>query len=250
MIKALTAEFRKISRRRVWAIVASLIFVQMLWSLRGIQRMDAHDLSQGWLYFLYQLPLLNSIMMPVTSAVVASRLCDIEHKGQTLKLLNTVMPARRLFTAKFLCGALYMLVTVLLQLLVILCAGNAAGFEGSPPYDKLFCYLLFTTAVNLTILLLQQVLSLLFKNQMIPFTVGIIGSFAGLFMMFFPRSLERFILWGYYGVLMFVSMDWDRAARITDFHYEPVDWGGFMALIIMFCLIYITGCTLFVRKEM
>ena len=159
--------------------------------------MDAHDLYQGWMYFLYQLPLLNSIMMPVIAAVVASRLCDIEHKGQTFKLLNTVMPAQRLFAAKFVCGALYMLATVLLQLIVIVAVGYTAGFWGNPPSNKLLYYLLFTTAVNLTILLLQQVLSLLFKNQMIPLSVGIIGSFAGLFIMYFPQSLERFFLWGY-----------------------------------------------------
>lgn len=250
MKRALVVEFQKIRRRRVWAIVAALIFVQMLWSLWGVQRMDAHDLSQGWMYFLYQLPLLNSIMMPVIAAVVASRLCDIEHKGQTFKLLNTVMSARRLFAAKFICGALYMLATVLLQLIVIVAVGCAAGFEGNPPPDKLLYYLLFTTVINLTILLLQQVLSLLFKNQMIPLTVGIIGSFAGLFIMFFPQSLERFLLWGYYGVLMFVGMNWDRATRITDFYYVPVDWAGFIALIIMFYAIYIIGSALFVREEM
>ncbi|MDD3910433.1 MAG: ABC transporter permease [Proteiniphilum sp.] len=243
-------EFQKIRRRKVWAIVAALIFVQILWLLWGVERMDAHDLSQGWMYFLFQFPLLNSIMMPVIAAVVASRLCDIEHKGQTLKLLNTVMPAGRLFAAKFICGALYMLATALLQIMVIVIAGLVIGFEGTPPLDKLLYYLLFTTAVNLTILLLQQVLSLLFRNQMIPLTVGIIGSFAGLFIMFFPQSLERFLLWGYYGVLMFVGMDWDRATRITDFYYVPVDWTGFSILVIMFCMIYIIGRALFIRKEM
>ncbi|MFA7078226.1 MAG: ABC transporter permease [Syntrophomonas sp.] len=250
MIKALAMEFQKIRRRKVWAIVAALIFVQILWLLWGVERMDAHDLSQGWMYFLFQFPLLNSIMMPVIAAVVASRLCDIEHKGQTLKLLNTVMPAGRLFAAKFICGALYMLATALLQIMVIVIAGLVIGFEGTPPLDKLLYYLLFTTAVNLTILLLQQVLSLLFRNQMIPLTVGIIGSFAGLFIMFFPQSLERFLLWGYYGVLMFVGMDWDRATRITDFYYVPVDWTGFSILVIMFCMIYIIGRALFIRKEM
>lgn len=249
MIKALTMEFHKIRRRRIWAIVTALILVQMLWSLWGVRRMDAHDLAQGWMYFLYQFPLLNSIMMPVIAAVVASRLCDIEHKGQTLKLLETIMPAGHLFTAKFLCGALYMLATVLLQLAVIIAVGYAVEFEGNVPLDKLLYYLLFTTAVNLTILLLQQVLSLLIKNQMVALTVGIIGNFAGLFIMYFPQSLERFLLWGYYGVLMFVGMDWNRATRITNFYYVPVDWAGFITLIIMFCLIYIIGRALFIRKE-
>ncbi|TEB05688.1 ABC-2 family transporter protein [Pelotomaculum schinkii] len=250
MIKALAMEFQKIRRRRVWLIVAALIIVQILWSLWGVRGMDAHDLSQGWMYFLYQFPLLNSIMMPVIAAVVASRLCDIEHKGQTLKLLNTVMPAGRLFAAKFLCGSLYMLAAVLLQVVVIIAVGRLVGFAGSPPLAKLFYYLLFTTAVNLTILLLQQVLSLLFRNQMIALAVGIIGSFAGLFILYFPQSLERFLLWGYYGVLMFVGMNWDRATRVTDFYYVPIDWAGFVTLIIVFCVMYIIGRALFIRKEM
>lgn len=250
MRKALALEFHKIRRRRVWMIVTAMILVQILWSIWGVGRMDAHDLSQGWMFFLYQFPLLNSIIMPVIAAVVASRLCDIEHKGQTLKLLNTVMPAGRLFAAKFLCGALYMLVAVLLQLIVIVAVGDAVGFEGNPPFDKLFYYFLFTTAVNLTILLLQQVLSLLFVNQMVPLTVGLIGGFAGLFSMFFPQNLARLLLWGYYGVLMFVGMNWDRATRITDFYYAKIDWAGFITLAVMFCVIYIIGRALFVRKEM
>lgn len=250
MRKAIALEFHKIRRRRVWMIVAAMILVQILWSIWGVGRMDTHDLSQGWMFFLYQFPLLNTIMMPVIAAVVASRLCDIEHKGQTLKLLNTVMPAGRLFVAKFLCGALYMLAAVLLQLIVIAAVGYAVGFEGNPPLTMLLYYLLFTTAVNLTILLLQQVLSLLFVNQMVPLTVGLIGGFAGLFSMFFPQNLERLLLWGYYGVLMLVGMNWDRATRITDFYYAPIDWAGFITLAVMFCAIYIIGRALFVRKEM
>lgn len=250
MRKALAAEFRKIHRRKVWLIVAALIIVQILWALWGVGRMDAHDRSQGWMFFLYQFPLLNSIMMPIIAAVVASRLCDIEHKGQTLKLLETVMPAGRLFSAKFLCGALYMISTVLMQLVVIVIVGVASGFEGSPPTDKLFYYFFFTTAVNLTILLLQQVLSLLMMNQMVPLTVGILGSFAGLFIMYFPQSLERLILWGYYGVLMFVGMNWDRATRIADFYYTPINWPGFLVLAGMFCAVYMVGRALFIRKEM
>jgi hypothetical protein len=224
--------------------------VQILWSLWGVGRMDAHDLSQGWMFFLYQFPLLNSIMMPVIAAVVASRLCDIEHKGQALKLLETVMPSGHLFSAKFICGALYMISAVLMQLIVIVIVGYAFGFEGNPPIDKLFYYFFFTTAVNLTILLLQQVLSLLILNQMVPLAVGIIGSFAGLFIMYFPQNLGRLILWGYYGVLMFVGMNWDRASRITDFYYAPIDWPGLLILAGMFCAIYIVGRALFVRKEM
>jgi len=250
MRTALSAEFRKIRRRKVWLIVAAMIFVQLLWALWSIRRLDASALSQGWMRCLYEFPLLNSIMMPIIAAVVASRLCDIEHKGQTFKLLETIMPAGRLFDAKFLCGAVYMLAAVLAQLVMIVGAGRAAGFSGGVPVEKLMYYLVFTLSVSLAILLLQQVLSLLFANQMIPLALGLVGGLAGLYMMFFPQALAKLILWGYYGVLMLVGMDWDRTTRITDFHYVSVDWSGFIALIVMFCVIYAVGRTLFVRKEM
>ena len=249
MIKSLAMEFWKIRRRKVWTIVAALLFMQILWLLWGVNRMDVHELSQGWMFFLYKFPLLNAIMVPVIAAITASRLCDIEHKGQMLKLLHTLMPAGCLFTAKFLCGALYMLAVVLLQITVMVIAGLALGFAGNPPLDKLLYYLLFTMTVSITILLLQQVLSLLFRNQMMPLAVGVIGSFAGLFSMFFPPGLGKFILWGYYGVLMFVRMDWDRVTRITDYYYVPVDWSGFGILAVTFCLLYLLGRALFIRKD-
>lgn len=249
-MKALAMEFHKIRHRKIWAIVAVLILVQLLWALWALRKMDARDLTMGWRYCLYQFPMLNAIMMPVVAAVVASKLSEVEHKGQAIKLLETVMPAGKLFDAKFGCGALYLLVAVGLQVMMITIGGTVKGFQGAVPLDKLGYYLLFTTAVNLTILLFQQVLSLLFVNQMVPFSVGLIGGLAGLFTMFFPQNVERLVLWGYYGILMFVRLDWDRATRITDFYYAPIDWAGFVTLAIIFCAIYVIGRTLFVRKEM
>ncbi|MCI1966443.1 MAG: ABC transporter permease [Oscillospiraceae bacterium] len=250
MRQALAVEFRKIRRRKVWLIVAALIFVQLLWSLWAFRNMDARKLAQGWMHCLYQFPLLNSIMMPVIAAVVASRLCDIEHKGRAFKLLETIMLAGRLFHAKFLCGACYMLAAAFLQVEVMVVFGTVKGFQGSPPWDKLLCYLLFTTVVNLAILLFQQTLSLLFQNQMVSLTAGLIGTLAGLYLMFFPRTVERLLLWGYYGVLMLVGMDWDRETRITNYYYMPVNWAGFIVLLVMSCILYVAGRALFVRKEM
>jgi ABC-type transport system involved in multi-copper enzyme maturation permease subunit len=242
-------EFQKIRRRRIWVIVGLMVLVEILWSLWGTGRMDARDRVQGWMFLLYQFPLLNAIIMPTIAAVVASRLSDMEHKGQTLKMLNTVMPAGRLFAAKFLCGAMYMLAAVFLQLIVMVAFGLSSGFSGPPPVDKLLNYLLFTTSVNLTLLLLQQVLSLLVKNQIVALAVGLVGSFAGLFIMFFPQNFTRLVLWGYYGVLMQVGMNWDRATRITDFYYTPVDWAGFLTLALAFVAIYVVGRALFLKKE-
>jgi len=250
MMKTLLLEFYKTRRRRVWLVIAALIAVQALWSFWGLSRMAAHDLEQGWQFCLFQFPLLNSIMMPVIAAVTASRLCDVEHKGQTFRLLGTVMPIGRLFDAKFLCGAAYMLAAVVLQMILIFIAGYITGFTESIPLTMFGYYFLFTSAVNLTILLLQQALSLLITNQMVSLTVGLIGAFFGLFSLFFPQGFQKFAVWGYYGVLMFVRMDWDRATRITDFYWVPVDWAGLILLGVQFVVIYIAGRALFSRKEL
>jgi len=248
-MKAIAMEFYKIRHRQVWLIVAFMLGIQLLWALWSFSRMDTLDLKQGWQFCLSHFPIVNAIMMPVIAAVVASRISDIEHKGNTIKLLKTVMPAGSLFDAKFICGSSYMLAAVLLQFVMSVISGYLKGFAGAPPISRLGFYFLFTAAVTLTILLLQQVLSLLFVNQMIPFTIGLTGGFAGLFSLFFPQALEKFVLWGYYGVLMFVRLDWHPATRVANYYWSPVDWSGFITLIAVFCVIYMIGRSLFVRKE-
>lgn len=249
MNKELSAEFQKVRNRRVWLIVAALILVQIAWVSWSFHSMSTNDTQQGWMIILYQFSLLNSIVMPVIAAVVASRLSDVEHKGQTLKLLNTIMPTGKLFAAKFLCGALYMFIVAILQVLVVIATGYLRGFEGSVPVVKILYYLFFTTSVNVTILLFQQVLSLFFKNQIVSLSVGLTGGLIGLFIMFFPQHLAKFILWGYYGVLMLVGMDWDPATRFSSYYWAPVDWQGFLMLGLFFAAIYLIGRFLFVRKE-
>ncbi len=249
MTRALGVEFQKTHRRKMGWVIFALLAAQAAWSLWSLTYMDAEDLKQGWMYILYLFPLLDSLMMPVIIAVVASRLCDVEHKGQTLRLINTLMPAGRLFDAKFLSGSVYLLAAAAFQLFIMLAAGILRGFEGEIPWLMLVVYFLLTSVVNLTLLVLQQSLSLLFSNQMITFTVGLIGAFFGLFSLYFPPGLQNIAPWGYYGVLIFVHMDWDSATRISNYYWSPIDWGGLIMLMVMFVAIYLIGRGLFVRKE-
>lgn len=250
MIKAISAEFKKTKRRKIWLIVTALIGVQLLWAFWGFGDMNERELRQGWMLCLYQFPVLNAIMMPVITAVIASRLSDIEHKGETFRLLNTVMPAGILFDAKFLCGSCYIISLTILQVGAIFLTGHVKGFTEPAPLVSLGYYFLFTLGVSLTLLLFQQVLSLLFANQMVPLSIGLLGGFAGLFIMYLPPQLAKLLLWGYYGVLMLVGMNWERETRIIDFYWTPIDWTGFFMLIGAFLIIYGLGRILFIRKEM
>ena len=249
MIKAIASEFRKTRRRKVWLIVAALLAIQFVWIFWGMSRMDAHDLEQGWETLLFQFPIFNSIIMPVAAAVIASRLCDIEHKGQTLRQLETLMPAGKFFDAKFLFGSIFIAAITLIQILAMILAGTILGFKGNIPVIKFGYYFLFNTSINLTILLLQQVLSLLFPNQMVSLSVGLLGGLVSIFLLYLPQVFSKFVVWGYYGELILVQMDWNPATRIINYSYIPANWPGFTILLIAFCGIYIIGRRLFIKKE-
>jgi len=246
---ALRVELKKLRHQKLWIVVAALTMLQVLWMLWTTSDMDANDLNSGWKICLYQYPLLNTLMMPTVVAIIASRLCALEHKGETLKLLNTVMPAKKLFDAKLIVGIGFIIVAVLLQIITIISLGFSRGFTNALPVGRLMAYFVFTVCVSITLLLLQQILSLLWINQTFPFLVGLAGSLAGIYILFFPMSINRLILWGYYGVLILAGIDWNEADRIVTYHYTPINWSGFITILGVFILLYFIGRMLFTKKE-
>ena len=248
-MNALAMEFYKSRRRKIILVGLGLLAVQLLWTLWGTSNMDARDLETGWLYFLYQMPLLNSIMLPVVVAVISSRLCDVEHKGHTFHVLKTILPAGKLFDVKLIVSTLILAIIIGLQVVMLVIAGLYFGFTGPIPFGKLLVYLLVSLLINMGVLSLQQTLSLLFPNQMIALTVGLFGSFVGLFSLFFPQGIQKFYIWGYFGILMQVGMNWDPQTRIMDLFYTPLEWQSFLLLAIHLFAIYFVGRFLFVRKE-
>lgn len=249
MSRLIRMEFFKCRRRMLWLAPLILLCAQMAWGLWSYLDLDAKGLAQGWANILYDFPLLNAMMTPVIAAVVASRVADIEHKGQTLKLLETLRPTGHLFDAKFLCAAAWMGLYVLAQTGIMVIFGIARGFVGPPPAVQIGEYFLATLLVTQTILLFQLIVSLLMPNQMIGMILGLIGAFLGLFSLFFPQSLQKFLLWAYYGVLYVAAMDWDPVTRIVDYYLIDFDWGGMLVLALMFAALYLAGRRLFVRKE-
>jgi hypothetical protein len=159
------------------------------------------------------------------------------------------MPAGRLFDAKLLFGGIYITVAICVQILAMILVGSIKGFQGNPPLDKFAYYFLFTGTVSLTILLLQQILSLQFPNQMVSLSVGLLGGLVGIFLLYLPKVFSKFLLWGYYGELIFVQMDWDPATRIVHYAYIPKNWPGFLLLVGVFIGLYSFGRRAFVRKE-
>ena len=246
---ALRIEFFKCRRRKIWLPLLIMLAAQLAYGMYVFRDLDAKELQEGWALICYNFPMLNAMMTPVIAAVAASRMADIEHKGQTLKLLETVQRTGQIYDAKFFSGAIYLTLFVLIQVAAMVIFGIVQGFAGAPPVGRLLEYAVSTWLTTLAIFLLQLVLSLLIQNQMIGMILGLIGSFVGLFSLLLPPSFQKFLIWAFYGVLYNTGMDWDRETRISDYYFIDFDLGGLLLLVGYFLLIYWIGRALFVKKE-
>ena len=248
-MRELKIELMKIKRRSVWLVLLALWVIQSLYLFWGT--MNLEEKKQGWLMILYQLPLLNGIMMPTVMAVMASRLTDTEHKGNMWKLLETIQQKNRIYWNKALCGFLFILSFCILQMLSALIAGIYKGYEGMPEFWAYGLYFTETFCISLGLYLLQMMLSVIFQNQMIALAIGLCGSMAGLFLMFMPqwKILRYLIIWGNYGATMFVGGDWNRETRITTFYYMNIDKIAVCLSILWIFVFYFIGKRLFTRME-
>ena len=251
MRTAFHLEFYKSRRRGLLFTVLLIVGFEALWMYYAWHDPSPNEIEIGWMDLLYQLPSLNSIIFPILAAILASRLADLEHKGSTWKLLETVEPPKRLFYAKFLCGAVYLLVAMVLLVAGMLFCGYKLGFAGQPPMEKIVLFFLFQLVTALEIFGVQLLFSTQIRNQMIPLCLGCGGSFIGLMLLFVPvKFLQILLPWGHTSLLFLVCMtDWNPDTRILQLAYTAVPWAGFvLALGCMVVWVWMGG-QLLNRKE-
>ena len=113
MYTSIRAELQK-ARRRHDLIVCLLVPVMALLWCQSAAPTGADELASAYSALFYSLPIINTILMPLAMAILASRLWDVEVKGCTPKLLYTLQSRRSLFAAKLLHGTLAAVLTAFL----------------------------------------------------------------------------------------------------------------------------------------
>ena len=112
---AFRAELQKAHHRHDLALCLLIPGIVVLW-VGGLAPADPEELANGYSALLYSLPVIEAILMPVMMAVLASRLWDMEIKGNTAKLLYTLQSRRSLFAGKAVFGVLEVLLVTVLEL--------------------------------------------------------------------------------------------------------------------------------------
>ncbi len=242
-------ELKKEHHLKIYLIPLAFLFVIFCWGAFSFRGADDYDLAQGYTYLLYQLPLINCILMPVLLAVLASRLCDMEIKGHTLLLLGTLQEKRCFYDWKYLHSFIWLLLFSIGEGLVFPLCGRLFHFTETFPLGLVLRHVGTLLIAGAIVLTLQHFLSLMSENQIVPLLVGLMGAFLGLFSMYFPHAVARFVLWGYFGAFLPVGMDWNADTRVIAFYSVPFPSLTFLLFLLFGILLYLMCRAVFLKKE-
>lgn len=229
MLQSLYAECQKAKRRHDLPACLLIPLAILLWA--GYSAPDGGDnVKSAYHALFYSLPVMNTILMPVGMAMLASRLWDVEVKGNFPKLLYTLQSRRSLFAAKAVLGAGEVFLIVTLELAGALALGCRYGYLDNPSVIQILYFWLCTATVSLMLFFSELLLTVLLTNPLPALCTGIAGALVGLFTAFMPPLLSYFVPWSYYIPLgTYILEDWDPDSNwvlygIRDFNFPLLVW--------------------------
>lgn len=249
-MRVIRLEFFKLRRKRLLLMTVLFLCAEIVWAFAAAgMSFSRHPDRAGWEPVMVMLSSMNGLFLPILSAIVVSRICDMEHKGNTWKLLLSASVRRgQLYSAKYICTCFILLCACMLQVLAIVVFGIMNDFVEPVPTFLLVCFLVGVMVTNMVVIALQQWMSMAVKNQAFALCLGMLGGFIGLVGDLFPATVRRFFPWTYYTGLSPITQTYasDEMQLIVR------DWGAVLPvtgmLIVAAFAIYAAG-SLHVSKQ-
>lgn len=246
---ALMLEFAKLRRKSVWLVCLGTAALCLMWMATDAARAN-QGASDGTASLLYMAPLVNAIVLTLFAAVVASRVCEVDHEAQALKDLLCLQRAGALFAAKLACSLMLITATVALETVGLAALASYKGFADQLGVAELVAFAACQVGPAFTVAAVVQAVALRWENQFASLAVGLALSLAGLFSLFFPPIVQRLVPSGYFGLLSCVRMEWDRAAQVTSFYAVPFAWGDAALLVALCAAVVALSAWWFSRREL
>lgn len=238
-MKYLRLELYKLKRRKVFLTFLLLLGVELLFVFSNYSNNDnflemiPDPTAPAWEDLLIGPAAINGLFLPIMAAVIASRICDIEHKGNTWKLLECNNQSRKsIWFCKFTVVFVLMLVAIIAQVITIVAYGNSVGIVQSLPIKTLVDFTVGTVMVTFVVVTIQVFFSLVFVNQLIPMSIGMIGALIGFISTLLPSGIRNILIWGNYAELMVLVQE--TSSENLQSGYLVVQSINFVPLTILF----------------
>lgn len=219
-MRTLCAELKKSRCRHNMLVAVCISLFVLLWATQTGGSVEER-LEQGYSGLFYAVPVMNTVVMPLGTAVLASRLWDLESKEKSCRMLLTLQSRGALFLGKAAAALLQILVIGIIESAGILALGRHSGFTEVLDWRQFWWLAGNTFVVNVMLFFLWLLLSIRFDNQVPTLAAGMVGSLSGLFAAFMPPIISYIMPWGYYIPLSTIRMDWNRETRIVRYYPTP-----------------------------
>lgn len=252
-MKYLGLEFYKLKRKKIILMTFLFVGVEIMWCIMNSSRAITRnpDMLGGfeYSYMIMSFTSLNGLFFPILISIITSRISDIEHKGDTWKLLkSSVTSLNSIYSSKFLCSAILVSVPVLMQVLSIILFGYFRGATESFSIFLILKYSLGTILVNIAIITLHLWIATVIPNQMIAITFGMVGSFIGLTSGLFYQGIRRLFIWSYYLELSPLSYAYDTVSGSSVYRTD-MNFSITILIFLIGMLIYYIGRNHLLKKE-
>ncbi|QDQ00460.1 ABC transporter permease subunit [Lysinibacillus fusiformis] len=190
-------------------------------------------LSSHWAMFL---------MVPLSIAIFASKIVNIEHEANTWKILFALPISRySIYLSKFIYLLLLCVFSATFIVGSILFIGLSLDFNGPIPWGLILKQAFYPYIVSFPLMAFQLWISMVCQNQMIPISLGVIFALSG----FFLQNI-KWLFWVYpiWGTPILTSDKFNEVIINTDLSFF------FNMSFIVGIFFLISGMIHFSKKEM
>ena len=213
-MKYLWLELYKLKHRKVFLTFLVILGVELLFVFsnygnnKNFLNMVSDPAAQAWEDLIIGTEDINVLFYTNMAAVIDSRICDMEHKGNTWKLLECNNQNRRsIWFCKFTIVSTLMMLAIFIQAFIIIAYGNSMGIVQPLPVRTLLGFVLGTAMITFVVVTIQVFFSLVCTNQLIPMSIGMIGALIGFISTLLPPGIRNILIWGNYAELMVLGQD-------------------------------------------
>lgn len=213
-MKYLWLELYKLKHRKVFLTFLLILGVELLFVFsnygnnKNFLNMVSDPAAPAWEDLIIGPAAINGLFFPILAAVIASRICDMEHKGNTWKLLECNNQNRKsIWFCKFTIVSTLMMLAIFIQAFTIIVYGNSVGIVQPLPVRTLLGFVLGTAMITFVVVTIQVFFALVCTNQLVPMSIGMVGALIGFISTLLPPGIRNILIWGNYAELMVLGQD-------------------------------------------